>query len=529
MLQPTYSFEELKMGSQLVRDLVQEKDTVKPLVNEFFDHENFEKLASKKTFSSEKRQILCDALKRQYEGFNLHQKTSENIEALKNNHTFTITTGHQLNLMSGPLYSIYKIAQCVAHADELNKRNANLNFVPVFWIATEDHDFEEINHIHLFGKKIAWEKSDQENVIAGRIKTDHIEPFLAAIEEKFQDPLALKVIQQFTSTYRDTENLADATRMLVNQLFGNVGLVILDGDDPKLKKLFQPIMLQEIEGEVGYQSVMKTNEYLEKNNYHEQVFVRASNLFYIASDGTRKRVRKENDQFYLEDDKIETTALIQMIQDHPEQFSPNALYRPMYQETILPNLAYIGGGGEIAYWLQLKALFDAHQVDFPMLRLRDSVLLHRKDQAELMKEFKLELMDLKLGVDQIVKDIALEESEQDLQLTEAQSDLFKAKSKVLEKVYEVNKNLETMVEAEFTKMIKSIERIESKLVKAEKSKHEQVQKKLVKLRDQFFPENGFQERYENFLPYYLKDDDFIIKILSNLKPEKVPQVRTVEI
>ena len=356
-----------------------------------------------------------------------------------------------------------------------------------------------------------------------------MDPFLNEIEEKFQDPNALKLIQQFTSIYRDSKNLVEATRTLLNGLFGNVGLVILDGDDPDLKKLFTDKMVAEIESEIGFQSVMKTNDYLEKNGYHQQVFVRGSNLFYIDENGTRKRVRKEDNQFFIEEDRIDQAELIQKIKDYPEQFSPNALYRPLYQETVLPNLVYIGGGGEIAYWLQLKELFDAQKVDFPMLRLRDSAILYKSNQAELLKEFKLSLMDLKLGVDRVVKDIAMDESDYDLQLTEAQADLLKAKSKVMEKVYKVNKNMEAMVEAEFTKMIKSIEKIEAKLIKSEKSKHEQLQNKLIKIRDQFFPDNGFQERYENFLPYYLKDDDFILKILSNFKAEKLPLIRMIEI
>ena len=240
-------------------------------------------------------------------------------------------------------------------------------------------------------------------------------------------------------------------------------------------------------------------------------------------------MRKEAGQFFIEDTPVQKEDLLDEIKGHPERFSPNALYRPLYQETVLPNLVYIGGGGEMAYWLQLKTLFDQNSLTYPMLRLRDSILLYRKQQAELLEEHKLDLLDIKIGVDQIVKDIALNSADADLQLTEAESDLLQAKSKVLEKAHKVDPNLETMIEAEFVKMVKAIEKIESKLIRSEKAKHEQVQNKLIKLRDQFFPDNGFQERYENFLTYYLKDDNFILEILSNLKPDKLPFVRTIEV
>ena len=529
MLQPTYSFEDLKLGSQLVRDLIAEKEVIKPLVDHFFDPDKIEAQINAKDFDASTREILYNALKKQNAGITLSKASQQNLESLKSDNTYTITTGHQLNLMTGPLYSIYKIAQVISLSEKLKEQNNGFNFVPVFWMATEDHDFEEINHIHLFNNKIAWNKTDQENRIAGRIETGSIDSFLAEVEGKFQDESALKLVKQFTAFYSETNNLSEATRRFVANLFQDTGLIVVDGDDTALKALFKPLMKKEVEEEVGFTSVMKTNEYLENNGYHQQVFVRGCNLFFINEDGVRERVRKEDDQFFIGEEPISKEELLNKIDSNPEQFSPNALYRPLYQETILPNLVYLGGGGEIAYWLQLKSLFDAHGLTFPMLRLRNSVLLYRKQQAELMSEHKLDLMDLKLGVDQIVKDIALNNAEQNLQLTDAEAEMLKAKSMVMEKVYKVNKNLETMVEAEFAKMIKTMERIEAKLIKAEKSKHEQVQNKLVRLRDQFFPNNGFQERHENFLPYYLKDDQFIHKILTNLTVDKLPHIKTIEI
>jgi bacillithiol biosynthesis cysteine-adding enzyme BshC len=529
MLQESYSFEDLQLSSQLVRDLISEHANVKPLVHQFYDIDRVQEQIKTKTFSAENRQVLVGALKRQNEGISLSDKSNQNIAALLDDKTFTITAGHQLNLLSGPLYSIYKISQSVAIAREMGEKYPDYHFVPVFWLATEDHDFEEINHIHLFGNKMSWEKEGQIDKITGRITLAGMDDFLEQIESKFQDPAALEVVKQFTNVYRDAANLGEATRKLINDLMGNSGLVIIDGDDPDLKQLFKATMAKEVSEQVGYKKVMETNELLEQQNYHQQVFVRESNLFYIAEDGTRQRISWEDDHFEVNDQPKTADELVAEINSHPERFSPNALYRPIYQEEILPNLVFIGGGGEMAYWLQLKSLFDAHEVPFPMLRTRDSILLYNKNQAETMNALKLELMDIKLGVDQIVKDIALTESEANLQLTDAEATLFKAKSQVMEKVHQVNANMETMVEAEFAKMIKSIERIESKLIKAEKSKHEQTQKKLIKIRDKFFPDNGFQERYENFLPYYLKDDEFVLKILSTLNAEKEPRVRLLEI
>ncbi|UKN02874.1 bacillithiol biosynthesis cysteine-adding enzyme BshC [Paracrocinitomix mangrovi] len=529
MLKDSYSFEELKMSSQLVRDLVAESEKVRPFINRFFDFNAIIDQINEKNFSEEKRKVLYKVLNEQNKDVQLSVQTKCHIESLQSENTFTITTGHQLNLMTGPLYSIYKAVQVIKIANQLKEIHPTYNFVPVFWMATEDHDFEEISKIHLFGKAVQWEKEGQENLVTGRISTAQIEPFLSEIEGFFQDPKAQEVLKNFTDIYRNTSNLTEATRQLMNELLGDYGLVILDGDDPELKSFFAEHMILEVENQIGFETVQKSDEELESKGYHQQVFVRECNLFYIHKDGVRERIALNEDRFEFDGQSYSKDDLVELIRKQPAQFSPNALYRPLYQEVILPNLVYVGGGGEIAYWCQLKAMFEKHNVVFPMLRLRDSAILYNQPQVDLLNELDISLFDLKLGVEHLIKDIAIENADADLQLTEAESLLMKSKSAVLEKVYKVNEGLAQMVEAEFAKMVNSIEKIESKIIKAEKAKHEKVQKQLVRVRDNFYPENSFQERYDNFLPYYLKNDQLIKDIYTNLKVEKTPLIQLINI
>ncbi|MEX1002736.1 MAG: bacillithiol biosynthesis cysteine-adding enzyme BshC [Crocinitomicaceae bacterium] len=529
MLKTHYQFEDLQLSSQLILDLIAEKESVKPLINQSYNLENVRDQLKDKRISPAIRKQLVDALKRQNAQLEISQKSQENLTLLSEESTYTVTTGHQLNVLTGPLYSLYKVAQTIVIAKALKEKYPHSNFVPIFWMATEDHDFDEINHLHLFGQKIAWEKSGQEDKVVGRISTDSIDDFLEQIEEKFKDPEALKVVRVFTDIYRKTDTLAAAGRQIMDHFFGREGLLILDGDEPDLKSFFAPVMVKEVEEQLIKNQVEKTNAYLQKNGYHEQVYVRTCNLFFINEEGKRIRIRREGETFHIGDTAYTKEQLTALIREHPQQFSPNALMRPIYQEMLLPNVVVVGGGGEIAYWLQLKGVFDQLELSFPLLRVRDSVLLHTREEKELLNELKIELMDLKMGVHQIIKDIALQESESNLQLTAAESDLFKAKSKVMEKVHQVNSALEPMVEAEFTKMIKSIEKIESKLIKAEKAKHEKTQKNLLKVKEHFFPENGFQERHESFLFYYLKDELFIQKILTNLSAGNKAVIQLIEI
>ncbi|MDA7803209.1 bacillithiol biosynthesis cysteine-adding enzyme BshC [Crocinitomix sp.] len=528
MIKEQYSFKEFEFSSQVIRDLVEEHTNVQPFVGRFFTIDNLQKQTARKKLSSEARKVLVERLILQNQTLEKSKLTEENIQSLSAQNTYTITTGHQLNLMTGPLYSIYKVAQVIGLTNHLNSIDSNNNYVPVFWMATEDHDFEEINHINLCGNKIAWDKSGQKDKIVGEITPEGIESFTNEIRDKYREDELKQVIDEFAIAYTKGDNLATATRMIMNSLFKDFGLVIIDGNDAELKKSFQPVAKKEIESSLVFEAAGKTNHALEAAGYHQQVYLRNCNLFYINSEGTRERIAKEDDGFYIGERKVEEAQLLAELSEFPVRFSPNALLRPVYQELILPNLAYIGGGGEIAYWMQLKGVFDDLALTFPLLRVRDSILLLKQRELQELSELGLSLKDLKRDIHDIIKEIALDEVEVMIELTHEQEHLYTVKNKVVEKANSINPGLIGMIEAEFVKMEKSIERIESKLIKAEKAKHEQKAKKIEKLQSKIYPNGGFQERFENFLPYYLSDRDFVGKIVKALKAEDQPKVRIIE-
>lgn len=525
MVQKEYTFKAFNFSSQIIRDLVEKKDTVSPFLGEFFSSDNILNQISKKSFSNNQRLQLVDRLAIQNEKIVLTSETQRNLEKLKSDTTFTITTGHQLNLMTGPLYSLYKVAQVIKIAQDLSSKSSVHHFVPVFWMATEDHDFEEINHIHLFGQKIAWEKEGQTNKIVGEIIPKNFEPFIDQISEKFREDHLKSIIQRFGEAYTESKSLATATRWIMNELFGDYGLIIIDGNDPVLKQQFKPIVKKEIQEGFVAKKVKETNLSLENAGYHQQVFVRDCNLFYIDENDERKRIAKIENGFELDDTFWSEEDLLNSLEEHPEKFSPNALMRPIYQEIVLPNLAYVGGGGEIAYWLQLQAVFEEIELTFPLLRVRDSFILLKERELRELEELNFEIVDLKRDMHALLKEIALNEVEEEITLSNEVIELNKIKDIIVGKAENINQGLVGMVEAEFVKMVKSVERIESKLIKAEKSKHDKKGKKIEKLQAKIFPNGGFQERYENFLPYYLNDTEFVHKIIDNLPAEDEPKIR----
>ncbi|WP_051568672.1 bacillithiol biosynthesis cysteine-adding enzyme BshC [Crocinitomix catalasitica] len=529
MITKEYSFEELKFSSQLVRDLIQEKEPIKQFINDFYSAAAISEQIKQKPFSVDQRVLLNQQLIKQNSAVELTVASQKHIDAILQNNTYTITTGHQLNLLTGPLYTIYKIAQVIKIANQKAIDQPEMNFVPVFWMATEDHDFEEINHLHLFGKKIEWENEVSKGKIVGAIELDSMNEFLATVEDKYQDESLKEVLIKLTNAYKTTSNLAEATRELVNQLFGEYGIVILDGNDQELKKAFAPIAKKEVEEELVFSTVDKTNAALEELGYHQQVYLRECNLFYIDEHHYRQRIAKTDDGFLINEKAWTKEEVLNAIDDNPAQFSPNALLRPVYQECILPNLVYVGGGGEIAYWLQLKGVFEALNIPYPLLRVRDSFLLVRESEEEQLAAINMSIFDLKENLEMILKELALANNADEIQLDDERQVLKAVKEKLVEKSNVINKGLNAMVEAEFAKFEKTIDKIQASFIKSEKGKLDKERKRIESLQAKFFPGGSFQERFDNFIPYHLQNDAFIADIMALMSTATAPKVNIVRI
>lgn len=524
MAQQSYSFEEFGFGSKLIQDLINENPDVSLFTETWYDPEKITGQIQKRLAMPVDRKKLSTVLLRQNSSLILSEKSKSNIEKIALENTFTVTTGHQLNLFTGPLFSIYKIIQCVVIAEKLNQTYPEYNFIPVFWMASEDHDFEEINHVHLFGKKIIWQKNVQENVIAGRLKTDSMDVFLDELQGLFLDEKVKSEFQKLKDFYLHAENLASATRKLINALFKDFGLVIMDGDDRELKQEIKSVFKNEIKNEITFREVSKTNENLIAKKYPVQVHVRNCNLFYIHSDGKRERIVLENESFKIDGQSFSADEMCEMIEKNPEHFSPNALLRPVYQETLLPNLVYVGGGGEISYWLQLKSLFSKLGVSYPMLRVRDSVFnLTEKQMAEL-KAYNLKIFDLQKNIAQLMNEIVLQKSGDAFSLDQELRQLENIQNTINERVQKVDPAMNTMVNAEFAKFKSGLEKIESKMLKALRQKEENTSAKLTKIQEKLFPENHFQERHDNFLSWYFTDPNRILDLTRVVSADKKPSI-----
>ncbi len=357
--------------SKLVYDYLENQDAIIDFFGEMPTLQGFKnQLATKRQFSAATREVLVDSLKEQYSCLPLGKTEKEElhkrIEALSDPNTFTVTTGHQLCLFTGPLYTLYKILHVIRLAEELTKSLNGVEVLPVFWMATEDHDFEEVNHFRYRGHKLVWH-NELGNAV-GRMDTKAIQPVIDDLKQRLPEGVhAETLISELQEAYIIQENLADATRAIVHKWFGKYGIIILDGDDARLKELVVPAFTKEIKEQVAYREVSETSEKLGAK-FGVQVTPREINLFYLNQQ-VRSRVVEDGGTYKPLSGQVEWTVdeIIAELESHPERFSPNVLLRPLYQETILPNLGYIGGGGELAYWAQLKEMFAAFAVPFPIM------------------------------------------------------------------------------------------------------------------------------------------------------------------
>ena len=518
----TISYQNSGYFSPLMVDYLDQKSNLKPLYNRFPALENFENQIKEKDINfnkieNQKRATLVAVLQKQYQNIAISEITNKNIQKLKDSKTYTITTGHQLNLFSGPLYFLYKIITTINLTKQLKVKYPEYNFVPIYWMATEDHDFEEINYFNFKGKKIRWNKESFGPV--GRLSTEGLSDVFKVFSKELGDGTNAQIIKKlFKDAYLNHNNLADATRFLANSLFGKYGLVIIDADNSELKKQFIPFFKDELLQQTAFKEVSKTIEHLKE--YPIQVNPREVNLFYIENDA-RERIVFENEVFKINNTKISfsPSEIITELENHPEKFSPNVIMRPLYQELLLPNLCYIGGGGEIAYWLELKSYFEKCNVTFPLLLLRNSVVLATEKQAKKAVQLDLNWKDLFLKQTDLLNQTIKKQSEFPIDLSKQKTNL----KKQFEDLHAIAKQTDASflgaVKAQEKKQINGLDNLEKRLLKAQKRKHSEQLNRIATLQNELFPNRSLQERQINFSEFYLENGDFFIeKLFESLIP-----------
>mgnify|MGYP001593215938 CR=1 FL=1 len=512
----------------LVYDYLSQKKELSGLYNFFPDKIGFKKALASIHKNKYNRTVLVAELTEQNKKVKNTSSLSENsTQLLLKENTFTITTGHQLCLFTGPLYFIYKIFSVINLSEKLKEEFPENNYVPVYWMASEDHDFAEINHFNVFGKQIEW-KSEQKGAV-GNFNTKGLNEVKDKLKEILgNSPNTDGLLNLFESAYVKHSNLADATRFLVNELFGAYGLVVVDGNSKKLKETFVSFFEKDIFENTPYKKVTETISALKPLKYETQVNPREINSFYLEQ-GLRARIEKTDDGYIAvkTDKKFSKTELEQLIKSNPEKISPNVVLRPCYQQFVLPNIAYVGGPGELAYWLEYKAMFDELGLFFPVLTPRHSVTVIDSGSKQKISKLGLEVNDFFESEDQLIKKF-LSKTVGVKELTEYKSEIEVLYGKLNAEALQTDKTLVITVEAEKQKVLNSLASIEQKLNKAIKQKSETELNQIKAVKGKLFPDNKPQERSDNFSTFYSKwGKEFLDFLKVNLKYDLVNTNRVV--
>ncbi|QMU63634.1 MAG: bacillithiol biosynthesis cysteine-adding enzyme BshC [Flavobacteriaceae bacterium] len=518
-------FRKTHFFSKMIIDYLEKKTTIRSYYNHFPDIKGFAKQIQEKSISSKypehnrkSRTILVEALQNQYKNIDVSEHTHKNILSLQNENTYTLTTGHQLNVFTGPLYFLYKIISTINLCEELTKKFPENSFAPIYWMATEDHDFEEINHFYFRGKKIRWNRPSGGPV--GRFSTEGLTQVFEVFSRQLGETKNANYLKTlFKKAYTTHSNLASATRYIVNELFKDYGLVIINGDDMNLKKQFSPFIKDELLHKISYKAVSETTAELKKD-YKIQVKPREINLFYIKNN-LRERIIEKEGRYRIGDTEIDfsKTDILQELKNHPERFSPNVMMRPLYQEVILPNIAYIGGGGELAYWLELKAYFKKAGVSFPILMLRNSVQVMAAKQQKKIDKLEISFEELFLKQEDLLAKKVIAHSDISVDFEQKKIMLKQHFNELRMLAKQTDGSFIGAVNAQERKQMKGLENLKKRWLRAEKRRQQNLVFRITEIQNQLLPNQGLEERQRNFSEYYLEyGTDFIKALKIALKP-----------
>jgi len=500
--------------SKLIIDYLEKDNGLFPFYTHMPDMEGLKaSIASRKQFNQD-RELLFTALEQQYEGLDISPAIATNLAAIRQATTFTITTAHQPNILTGPLYFIYKILHAIRLANELKKTLPQYDFVPVYYVGSEDADLDELGHIFLNGEKLEWQTGQTGAV--GRMNTKGIEKLIARLEGEFGDkPFGKKMAELCRKAYLQNNTVQQATLWLVNELFKAYGLLVVIPDNALLKKAFNEVVKKELTTQFSYPLVQETIDRFSPN-YKVQAAGRSINLFYLNDDGSRERIELKQPGEYLivnKDISFSRDAILAELDQHPERFSTNVILRGVFQETILPNIAFIGGGGEIAYWLELKKVFEAADVPYPVLLLRNSFLLVLPKQQQSQQKLGLSTKELFFKEPDLVNELVKRNTHNKLDTKSEQDTVYKLYKQLQERGSAIDPTLKAHIAALHIRTLQGLAGLEKKMLRAEKRKHADVTAQVKQLHAALFPNGNLQERVDNFMPLYATYGDALVHVL----------------
>ncbi|WP_207513616.1 bacillithiol biosynthesis cysteine-adding enzyme BshC [Longitalea luteola] len=508
------SFEQTGYFSKIITDYLNQSSTIQPFYKYPASVEGIAMAIQARQSVQPDRNLLVTELQKQYTGINTSALVQQNIQQLLQPNTFTITTAHQPAIFTGNLYFIYKIVHVIRLADRLKKEFPSNHFVPVFWMGSEDADLDELGHVYLGGEKLVWETKQTGAV--GRMNTKGLDKLIHRIEGELSvQPYGKELIELLRSCYLESPDIQTATFKLIDALFAEYGLIVVLPDNANLKRVMENVFREDLLQQNAAGIVGKTIDKLSEQ-YKVQAHPREINLFYLK-DNVRELIELRQDKYEVRKTDISFTKdeIMAELVNHPERFSPNVILRGLYQETVLPNIAFVGGGGETAYWLELKDLFEHYHTPFPVLLVRNSFLIVEKKWQDKIQKLQLQPKDFFQSEQQLLTILVSRHKNGELKLKQEVEAAKHVYEQLKNKAAAIDRSLTQHVEALQARTLRPLQELEKKLLRAEKKKYEAEQRQIQAVRSALFPRNGLQERIDNFMPWYALWGRDFIKIIHD--------------
>ena len=477
---------------------------------------------------------LNEIILAQYADQTTSNKTKKNIQLLSGENTLAIVTGQQLGLLCGPMYTFYKIITTLKLSKNFNDKYDDFNFVPVFWMEGDDHDFNEVRSINVIGndnniKNIGYKDKvdpDEAKTSIGSLKfDDSLKDCFDILDENLRDTeFKIPVLDKLKNYYSVGKTFAISFRELIHSLFDEYGLVILDPSDKKVKELLKPVIKKEINDFREHtEKLVNVSARLEEI-YHAQVKVKPVNLFYSTDDG-RYSIEPVDNEFRLKRKRISFTKeeLINKVEEEPERFSPNVLLRPICQDYLLPTAFYVGGPSEISYFAQVTVLYEIYNIPTPIIYPRSSVTLLESNINKTLEKYDVSITDIFKGPEELKKKVvdSLTENKVDDVFTETESEVKEAIEKLRGRLYDIDKTIADTSNKYQSKILNSLSELKSKAEHAQNQKYEVTIRQLDKACTMLFPSNNLQERELNFTYFTNKyGEGFLKRLYDDLNTDK---------
>lgn len=529
------NYEDLPGFNNLFIDYINSFSLVSPYYKyDYHDDDSFLSAinAKKESYlkhSDYSRQDVSAILKSQNEFFNSSDKTFENIQMLNDDNTFAVVTGQQVGILSGNYYTILKAINTIQLSDYLNTIYPDYKFIPVFWLECDDHDFEEINHINIFDSKNILTKLEyfkngtpQEKYLTPADRNyfdNHIENFKEELFRKLSNTdFAEEIKNIINRSYKEGLNFTVTFARYMNFILKDKGLVFINPADAEIKNILKPVFEKELQSfPQSCENVIENSAMLEQN-YQPQIKPQVINLFYIYNNNRYLIENKTENVFSLKNSR-QTFSKEEMffnLEKNTKDFSPNVVLRPICQDYLLPTITYIGGPSEIAYFAQLKKVYETFDVEMPVIYPRTSVtfLENRVNNFLVKNEIKFEdIFDTQKVKMQIIEKTS-EVNVEDI-ISEYIKDLNTALWSLNGEVRKIDKNMETLIKNKSDKYIESLESVKKKLFEAQERLHTSTLSKLQSIIDNIYPDGAMQERKINITYYLNKYGLDIISYIMN--------------